>query len=91
MKRIVRTDTFKKCYKKLPPDKKEKVKKQIALLLENPKHPSLKVHLIKGTERIWECYVDRSYRMTFEIRGQEIILRVVGPHDVIREESKKKK
>ena len=88
--KITRTDTCKKCYKRLPEEKKKKVIKQISLLAEDPSHPSLNVHRIKGTGSIWECYVDRSYRITFERSEDEIILRVVGPHDIIGKEAKKR-
>jgi len=36
---------------------------------------------IKGKEDIWEVRVDIHYRMTFEIIGDTIYLRVVGNHD----------
>ena len=87
--RITRTDTFKKCYKKLPREKKIKVVKQLSLLVKDPSHPSLNVHRIKGTGNIWECYIDKSYRLTFEKSSDELILRVVGPHDIIEKEAKK--
>ena len=76
--------TFKKDYKKLPAETKNKVDKQLNLLLANPKHPSLNLHLIRGTGRIWEGYVDQHYRFTFEIEGEYYILRKVGPHDIIK-------
>ena len=76
--------TFKKDYKKLPAEIKEKVDKQMGFLLSNPNHPSLNVHPIIGTKAIWEGYVDHKYRFTFEIEGDYYILRKVGNHDVIK-------
>jgi len=76
--------TFKKDYKKLPAETKEKVDKQLRLLIANPKHSSLNLHLIRGTKRIWEGYINHQYRFTFEIEGEYYILRKVGPHDTIK-------
>jgi len=76
--------TFKKDYRKLPLDIREKTDKQLTLLLNNPGHPSLNLQLIRGTKGIWEGYVDYHYRFTFEIEGEYYILRKVGPHNMIR-------
>ncbi len=76
--------TFKKDYKKLPPEIKDKVDRQLKFLIENPSHPSLNLHLIRGTKGIWEGYVDYQYRFTFEIEGEFYVLRKVGSHDIIK-------
>ena len=76
--------TFKKDYKKLSAEAKDKVDKQLKLLTKNPKHPSLNLHLIRGTKRIWEGYIDQRCRFTFEIQGEFFLLRKVGPHDIIK-------
>jgi len=76
--------TFKKDYKNLHAEVKEKVDKQLAFLLSNPNHPSLNLHPVRGTKGIWEGYVDQQYRFTFEIEGDYYILRKVGSHDVIK-------
>ncbi|MBI4688614.1 MAG: hypothetical protein HY756_12720 [Nitrospirae bacterium] len=77
-------DTFKKDYKRLPPKIKEKVDKHLAFLVENPSHPSLNLHPIRGTKEIWEGYIDFHYRFTFEIDGDFYVLRKVGTHDIIK-------
>lgn len=77
-------DTFKKDYKRLSPEIKEKVDKQLEFLVENPSHPSLNIHPIRGTEGIWEGYIDYHYRFTFEIDGDFYVLRKVGTHDIIK-------
>lgn len=51
--------TFKKDYKKLPAEIKEKVNKQMEFLLSNPNHPSLNLHPIAGTKGIREGYTGR--------------------------------
>lgn len=76
--------TFKKDYKKLPGEIRDKVDKQLKLLVENPRHPSLNLHQIRGTKGIWEGYVDYQYRFTFEIEEDFYVLRKAGPHKIIR-------
>ena len=76
--------TFKKDYKKLPPEIKDKVDRQLNFLIENPSHPSLNLHPIRGTKGIWEGYVDYQYRFTFELEGEFYVLRKVGSHDIIK-------
>ena len=77
------TETFKKGYSALPKEIKTKAEKQLRFLSSNPKHPSLKIHRIEGTQDFWEFYVDRSYRGVFTREGEFIVLRYIGPHDII--------
>jgi len=58
--------------------------KQLIFLLENPGHPSLNLPLIRGTNGIWEGYIDYQYRFTFQIEGDFYLLRKVGTHDIIK-------
>jgi mRNA-degrading endonuclease RelE of RelBE toxin-antitoxin system len=69
-------------YDELPKDIKKKFKKQISLLKENPKHPSLKIHKIEGSE-FWEFYVDAFYRCVFQQEGNIYKLYFVGTHKLI--------
>lgn len=77
-------NTFRKDYKKLPPEIREKVDKQLGFLLDKPDHPSLNLHQIRGTRGIWEGYVDYHYRFTFEVDGEYYVLRKAGTHDIIK-------
>ena len=76
--------TFRRDYKKLPLRIKDKVDKQLEFLINNPKHPSLNLHPMRGTRIIWEGYVNYHYRFTFEIDDDIIVLRKIGSHDVIK-------
>ncbi|MBF0505619.1 MAG: hypothetical protein HQL09_02185 [Nitrospirae bacterium] len=76
--------TFKKDYRKLLPEIKDKVDKQLGFLLSNPEHPSLNLHPVQGTKGIWEGYVDYHYRFTFEFDGDVYVLRKVGTHNVLK-------
>jgi len=80
--RLTLTERFRKSAIELEPDLRKKLKRQLELLVGDPRHPSLRVKKIKGTGSIFEARVDRDVRFTFEYGGKdEIILRVVGPHD----------
>ena len=76
-------ESFQKCYQDLPFNIQKKVDKQIVLLSDNFQHPSLHTKKIKGAPGIWEARIDISYRLTFEIIGDTIFLRVVGNHDEV--------
>lgn len=80
--KLTLTERFRKSALELEPETREKLKKQIGLLAADPRHPSLRVKKIKGTGSVFEGWVDRDFRFTFEYGGRhEIILRAVGPHD----------
>lgn len=75
------TERFKKQYLKLPQLIQDKVDKTIALLDINYRHPGLRSHPIEGAPGIYEAYVDRRYRLTYEHKGGSFILRNVDNHD----------
>jgi mRNA-degrading endonuclease RelE of RelBE toxin-antitoxin system len=82
MPRISYTHQFLKLFGKLPSAIQAKVKKQIRLLAENPRHPSLQSKPVQGAKGIFEARVDRDYRMTFErLPDDTLLLRVVARHD----------
>jgi mRNA interferase RelE/StbE len=80
--KLTRTERFKKSVLDLDARTRERLRKQLEILISNPRHPSLGVKKIKGTKSIFEARVDDRYRFTFEYgEKSEIILRVVGPHN----------
>ncbi len=83
--KIQTTRPFDRDYARLSEELKERVDKQLTLLLRNPRHPSLRLKKIRGTEDIWEVRVTGGYRMTMQIAGDILILRRVGAHDVLRQ------
>lgn len=63
-------------------------KKTIRLLAENPRHPALKTHKVKGAVGdfagdVFEAYVSKKYRMTWEYGPDQgmIALRNIDNHD----------
>ena len=81
---LSRTERFKKCVLELDQTTRKKLKKQLNLLVSNPRHPSLRIKKIKGTRSIFEARVNDFYRFTFQYNDKnEILLRVVGPHNSV--------
>ncbi len=78
---FIETSRFKRAYKFLPEDARERVKDTLRKLADNFRHPSLQVKKIRGTKDIWEARVSLDYRMTFQIVKDYFILRNVGHHD----------
>lgn len=85
---LKRAHSFEQDYIRLPEQVQALMEKAIRLLGENPRHPSLRVRKMKGTEEIWEGRVTRSYRITFNLERNVIILRRVGTHDILKKETR---
>jgi len=84
--KLVPTETFMRAYQRLPDTLRAQVDKQLALLLDNPRHPSLHIKKIKGIRGkvpIFEARISLGYRMTFTIHGEYYILRKVGTHSIL--------
>lgn len=52
-------------------------------LSKNPRHPSLQTHKVQGTPGVFEAYVDKGNRITFERNGDTIILRNNCNHSIL--------
>ena len=81
--KVRRTDRFKKDYQQLPPGIQRRVDEKLRFLLRNMRHPSLRVHKLRGVEGLWEFSVTMNYRMIFEIEGEYYVLLGVGPHRIV--------
>jgi mRNA-degrading endonuclease RelE of RelBE toxin-antitoxin system len=79
------TRSFVRDQAKLPPPMQQRMDKQLALLLENPRHPSLHLKPMQGREGVWEIRISGGYRLTLQITEEAYILRRVGSHDVLRQ------
>ncbi len=60
---------------------KKILKDKLKLLLENPRHPSLRVKKIKGQNHIFEASITKSIRLTWQCYDDGILLRNLGEHD----------
>ncbi len=58
----------------------KKLEKQLSLLSENLRHPSLMSQKMGGYNK-WEARIDYHYRFTFVIDENHITLLTVGMHD----------
>ena len=54
-------------------------------LIRNPRHPSLHVKKLKGTDKL-EIRVSKGYRLTFRFADDVLELRRVGTHDILKKE-----
>jgi mRNA interferase RelE/StbE len=81
--KIRRTESFLKDYRKLSPEIRQRVDKQLTLLLGNPRHPSLRLKKIKGTDKL-EMRVTKGYRITMRLDRDVLELRRVGTHDLLK-------
>ncbi len=84
---IIRTDVFKRDYKKLPPVIQDKFEKKITLFIQDINHPSLRVKKMKSFKNRWEASIDMFYRFTFEVHKNFYLFRRIGPHDDVLKNS----
>ena len=82
---IRRTDAFLRDYRALPADIRERIDKQLRLLFEDFRHPSLRLKKLKGTDR-FEIRISKGYRLTLRIDQGVMELRRVDTHDILRDE-----
>lgn len=80
--KVVYSESFKKNVEKLPIDIKRQLKKKLEIMLENPRHPSLRIKKLKGRkDGIFEASINMDIRMTWEYIDDGILLRNIGEHD----------
>ncbi len=81
---VVRSPRFDRAYKKLPEEVRDQFRRKLRLLVDSRfTHPSLRVKRIQGTADIGEASIDMDHRFTFQKIESGILLRVIGPHDVL--------
>ncbi len=78
------TKNFDDHFSQKPRSLQDTTKRKIKLLAENPRHPSLNVHRVDGTDGVWEAYIDMSHRLTFEYQDGGIVLRNNNGHDILK-------
>ena len=79
------TDRFHKHFKALTENEKKQIMKKLALLAENPMHPSLRTKRIQGTTDLFECSVNMDIRIIWYYEGDKIIILLdVGHHNILK-------
>jgi hypothetical protein len=74
---------FKKVLNRKPPQLQARIVKCIKLLGDNPRHPSLHTHPVRGVPGVFEAYADMANRVTFEWSGETILLRNNCNHEIL--------
>lgn len=74
---------FKKVLSKKPAQLQAAILECVQRLGDNPRHPSLKTHRVRGARGVFEAYVDMANRVTFEWDGDTIVLRNNCNHAII--------
>ncbi|KJS19910.1 MAG: cytotoxin [Clostridiaceae bacterium BRH_c20a] len=65
----------------LPIEAKRVLKKKLELLMENPRHPSLRTRKIQGQAGIFEASITMDIRITWQYTEDGILLRNIEEHD----------
>lgn len=86
--KIIYTESFQHDYLKLDLDIQRFVDKALKFLQTSSRHPSLRIKKIPGTA-IWYGRVSRTYRFTFQMKGEVITLRQVGTHSILNAERRR--
>lgn len=81
--KLIRTNRFKRDYKKLPPKIQETADKQLYFLVQNLSHPSLRVKRVRKYKDIYEASITMDYRLLFQIISDGYILLRIGKHDIL--------
>ena len=70
----------------MPLDLQEEVKEKVSLFKENPDHPFLKTHKLKGKLKDrYSFSVNYAYRIVFQyLSKDEAVLLCIGDHDVYK-------
>ena len=83
--KLVRTNRFKREFKKLPSHVREQAIRKLELLAVNPRHPSLRVKKIRGEVRgyrdVFEGSITMDYRFLFRVEEGSYTLLTCGTHD----------
>ena len=71
---------FRKQYQKLSKERQARLDKQLAFLLSNLRHPSLRAKKYDEANDIWQARVDDDYRFYFQIENDTYMLLSIIPH-----------
>ena len=75
------TELFEQKVKELLVEIKKVLRAKLDLMIENPRHPSLRVKKIQGQAAIFEASITMSIRLTWQYSEDGILLRNIGEHD----------
>jgi mRNA-degrading endonuclease RelE of RelBE toxin-antitoxin system len=81
MMNIYYTELFREKVKALPAETRKALKTKLELMVENPRHPSLRTKKIHGQEGIFEASVTMAIHITWQYTNDGVLLRNIGEHD----------
>ena len=89
MRKISRSHTyagFEEKFRGLPKDVQKIAVRKFLLFEENPSHPSLHTHKLKGDlAQFLSFYVTKNYRVLFRfLEGNEVIYYDIDTHDIYK-------
>ena len=86
MPELVIPDQFKRLVEAKAPPLAGAIAECVHRLGENPRHPSLRTHQVRGTRnpKVFEAYVDRKNRVTFHWDEGRVVLRNNCNHDILK-------
>ena len=82
--RLLTTRPFEADYAALPERFRKLADQKLALFVESPRHPSLRIKKMHDPRGIWEGRITREYRFTFQMAGDACIHRRIGPHSILK-------
>ena len=74
------TERADKDYAALSANVRKAFRKQLAFLMENPRHPSLRAKKLEGHDELWQARVNRGWRFYFKIKGDEYAIIGIVAH-----------
>lgn len=75
------SDKFAENVAKLPKEIQKTLKNKLDILLENPRHPSLRTKKLQGRDNIFEASITIGIRITWQYTEDGILFRNIGEHD----------
>ncbi len=77
---LLYTERFRRSYADAPASIQKRCDKQLALLVRNLRHPSIRAKKYDEARDIWQARVNRGWRFYFVIRGDLYNLLDLIPH-----------
>jgi len=86
VKNIYYADNFIKQFKKLPLEIKKLVESKAEIFKNNPLHPSLRLHPLKGKLiNLWSVSITAKHRLIFKRqKNGDILFISIGCHDIYK-------
>jgi mRNA-degrading endonuclease RelE of RelBE toxin-antitoxin system len=78
--KVTRTVHFVRSYKKAPGEVQRAFDKQVVLLLQDLRHPSLRAKKYNEAEDKWQARVSKDWRFYFRIAGDTYVITEIISH-----------